>query len=321
MNATKINPGATKAALITAFATIYLVWGSTYLGIRIAVETMPPFLMAGLRFVVAGSVLLAFQRLRGPFHLRLHHWRDNAIVGTFLLLGGNGLVSWAELTLPSGVTALIIGSTPLVMVLTEWAWPGGVRPGKLMLCGLLLGFAGVAWLAAPWENAAAGALPLGGVIAILAACVFWSFGSIYGRHAREPADPFTASALQMLAGSAALALVAWVRGEVTAFSPAAVSARSWLAFGYLTSVGSLVGFSTFVWLMKHSIPARVATYAYVNPIVAVFLGWLILREPITSRTLIASAVIVTAVAIITVQKTRMAPARSVPAPAPRREAA
>ena len=313
-----------RTALFVAFATIYLVWGSTYLGIRVAVETMPPFLMAGLRFLVAGSLLLAFQRLRGPLHLRPHHWRDNAIIGTFLLLGGNGLVSWAELSLPSGVTALLIGSQPLIMVLTEWAWPGGVRPGKLTLGGLLIGFAGVAWLAAPWEGASGGALPLGGFVAVLAACVFWAFGSIYGRHAREPAAPFTASALQMLGGSAALALVALARGEVTAFSPAAVSAHSWLAFGYLAGMGSLVGFSTFVWLMKHSTPARVATYAYVNPIVAVGLGWLILREPITPRTLIASAVIVTAVAIITVQKTRTASSLSVPtasAPAPRREAA
>ncbi|HTZ21304.1 MAG TPA: EamA family transporter [Opitutaceae bacterium] len=317
----KTNPGPTKTALIIAFATIYLVWGSTYLGIRVAVETMPPFLMASLRFIVAGSLLLAFQRLRGPLRLRPHHWRDNIITGIFLLLGGNGLVSWAELSLPSGVTALIIGSQPLMMVLTAWAWPGGVRPGKLTMVGLLLGFAGVAWLAAPWESAAGGALPVGGFIAVLAACVFWAYGSIYSRHAREPAAPFTASALQMLAGSAALALVALARGEVAAFSPAAVSARSWLAFGYLTSVGSLVGFSTFVWLMKHSTPARVATYAYVNPIVAVCLGWLILREPITSRTLVASAVIVTAVAIITVQKSRSAPVLSAPAPAPRREAA
>jgi drug/metabolite transporter (DMT)-like permease len=319
-----VSSQPSRTALIVAFATIYLVWGSTYLGIRVAIETLPPFLMAGMRFLVAGSLLLAFQRLRGPLHLRLHHWRDNAIVGTFLLLGGNGLISWAELSIPSGVTALLIGSQPLIMVLTEWAWPGGARPGILTLSGLLLGFAGVAWLAAPWENAAGGALPLGGFVAVLAACVFWAFGSIYGRHAREPAAPFTASALQMLGGSAALALVALARGEVAAFSPAAVSARSWLAFGYLAGLGSLVGFSTFVWLMKHSTPARVATYAYVNPIVAVGLGWLILREPITSRTLIASAVIVTAVAIITVQKTRTASSLSVPtasAPAPRREAA
>jgi drug/metabolite transporter (DMT)-like permease len=316
-----VSSPSSRNALVVAFATIYLVWGSTYLGIRVAVETMPPFLMAGLRFLVAGSLLLAFQRLRGPLHLRLHHWRDNVIVGSFLLLGGNGLISWAELSIPSGVTALLIGSQPLIMVLTEWAWPGGTRPDRLTLGGLLLGFAGVAWLAAPWENATGGALPLGGLVAVLAACVFWAFGSIYGRHAREPATPFTASALQMLGGSAALALVALVRGEVAAFAPAAVSARSWLAFGYLTSVGSLVGFSTFVWLMKHSTPARVATYAYVNPLVAVFLGWLILHEPITSRTLVASAVIVAAVAIITVQKSRAAPAHPVPAPAPPRAAA
>jgi drug/metabolite transporter (DMT)-like permease len=312
-----------RSALIAAFATIYIVWGSTYLGIRIAVETLPPFLMAGLRFLLAGSALLVIQRLRGPLQIRPHHWRDNAIIGACLLLGGNGLVSWAEQFIPSGITALLIGSQPLLMVLTEWAWPGGHRPGKLTLFGLLLGFAGVAWLAAPWESAAHGALPLGGFLAVLAACVCWAFGAIYGRHAREPVDPFTGSALQMICGSGALNLVALATGEWATFAPAAVSARSWLAFAYLAVMGSLVGFSTFVWLMKHSTPARVATYAYVNPIVAVFLGWLILREPITARTLVASAVIVTAVVIITVQKTRAAaqPA-AVPRPAvPRTESA
>jgi len=319
MSSSSSSPSRT--ALTVAFAVIYVVWGSTYLGIRLAVATLPPFLMAGSRFLVAGGLMVGWLTATSGFRASAHQWRDNAVIGTFLLLGGNGLICWAEQVIPSGMTALLVGAQPLLMVLTEWNWPGGHRPTAVTWLGLALGFAGVAWLAAPWENASAGALPLGGVIAALASCVFWAFGSIYGRHAREPAAPFTASALQMLGGSAALALVALVRGEVTAFSPAAVSARSWLAFGYLTSVGSLVGFSTFVWLMKHSTPARVATYAYVNPIVAVFLGWLVLREPITSRTLIASAVIVTAVAVITVQKTRMAPALSAPAPATRREAA
>jgi drug/metabolite transporter (DMT)-like permease len=191
-----------------------------------------------------------------------------------------------------------------MMVLTEWAWRGGHRPTLLTGAGLLLGFAGVAWLVAPWENASAGGLNPGGVTAILAGCIFWAFGSIYGRRVRHPAESLTASALQMLCGGVALMLAAFAHGDLAAFSPAAVSVRSWLAFGYLILMGSLVGFSTFVWLMKHSTPARVSTYAYVNPLVAVFLGWLILGEPVTGRTLAAAAVLVVSVAVITTQRGR-----------------
>lgn len=297
-----------RAALWLAFAAIYLIWGSTYLGIRVAVETMPPFLMAGARFAIAGAAVLGFLRLRGtPWPTRTQ-WISNGIIGTLLLLGGNGLVVWAEQFVPSGITALLIGIGPLFIVLTEWAWPGGIRPAALTMAALLLGFAGVIWLAAPWEEGTGGGLHPGGVIAILSACVFWALGSIYSRHARHGADPLLAAALQMLAGGAALLAVALPHGDFAVFDATAVSTHSWWAFAYLVMVGSLVGFSTFVWLMKHSTPARVATYAYVNPVVAVFLGWLILGEPVTSRTLVASAVIVTAVAIITVQKNR-APAR------------
>jgi len=295
-----------RTSLAVAFATIYLVWGSTYLGIRVAVETLPPFLMAGARFVVAGAVLAGWLAATRGFRATARQWRDNAIIGTFLLLGGNGLVAWAEQFIPSGLTALLIGSTPLMMVLTEWAWPGGHRPTAITGAGLFLGLAGVAWLAAPWENTASGGLHFGGVAAIVAASVFWAFGSIYGRRIRQPTDPLTASALQMLGGGVALLLAASVHGDLAAFSLAAVSARSWLAVAYLILVGSLVGFSTFVWLMKHSTPARVSTYAYVNPVVAVFLGWLILGEPVSPRTLAAAAVIVASVAIITTQRGRSA---------------
>lgn len=296
---------ATRSRLILAFAAIYVVWGSTYLGIRIAVESIPPFLMASLRFCAAGCLMLGFLRLtRGPLRLNLAQHRDNAIVGGFLLLGGNGLVSWAEQFLPSGITALIIGAQPMVMVLTEWAWKDGKRPSLPIFLGLLLGFTGVAWLAAPWETGSAGAVPLPGVLAVLVACVSWAIGSIYGRNARSGADPFTASGLQMLWGSALLALTALFRGEWSHWSPSQVTGASWGAVAYLTLVGSLVGFSCFAWLMKHSTPARVSTYAYVNPVVAVFLGWLVLHEPVGPRTLAASAVIVAAVVIVTVQRRR-----------------
>lgn len=293
-----------RTALIVAFTAIYLIWGSTYLAIRVAVETMPPFLMAGARFLTAGSLLFGFLKLRGAAWPTAEQWRANAIVGMFLLLGGNGAVVWAEQFVPSGITALIIGIGPLFIVLTEWAWPGGIRPSLATFLALLLGFAGVTWLAAPWEGSHSGGVHLGGVGAILLGCLSWGVGSIYSRHAKHGAEPFVAASLQMLGGGASLLLVALFHGDLQRFDIAAVAPRGWGAFAYLIGAGSLIGFSTFVWLMKHSTPARVATYAYVNPIVAVILGWLILREPISSRTLAASALIVASVAIITTEKSR-----------------
>ena len=299
-------PG-TRRRIIAAFATIYLVWGSTYLGIRVAVETMPPFLMAAARFLLAGGALFAFLRLRGAPWPTARQWRANAVIGTFLLLGGNGAVVWAEQFVPSGLTALLIGVGPLFIVLTEWAWPGGQRPTARTFAALLLGFAGVVWLAAPWQNAAHGGLHSGGVVAILIGCVAWALGSITSRHSQHGADPATASALQMLGGGGALLVVAVLHRDFAHFDLAAVHARSWAAFAYLVVVGSLVGFSTFVWLMKNCPPAQVATYGYVNPIVAVLLGWLILGEPVTARTLVASAVIVASVVIITLEKNKPVP--------------
>jgi len=295
-----------RSALILAFATIYIIWGSTYLGIRVAIESMPGFLMAGVRFLFAGLLLFAFLRFRGAPWPTARQWRANAVIGTFLLLGGNGLVVWAEQTVPTGVTALLIGVQPLFFVLTEWAWPGGSRPTLITTASLLLGFAGVAWLAAPWESSAHGGLHLPGVIAVLGACVFWAIGSIYSRHAKHGADPFLASSLQMLCGGASLLIAALLHGDLTQLDVAHITLRSWTAFAYLVAFGSLVAFSTFVWLIKHSTPARVSTYAYVNPVVAVFLGWWILDEPVTTRTIIASAVIVTAVVIITMEKNKPA---------------
>jgi len=293
-----------RSALVLAFASIYLIWGSTYLGIRIAVETMPPFLMAAARFLLAGGVLFAFLKLRGAAWPTARQWRINTAIGTFLLLGGNGAVVWAEQYVPSGITALIIGASPLFFVLTEWAWPGGTRPTAVVMGAMLLGFAGVTWLAAPWEQGVGGAIHLGGLTAILIGSLSWSIGSIYSRHAKHGADPFLASALQMLGGGTMLVIVALLHGDFGRLDLNAITPRAWGAFAYLVALGSLVGFSTFVWLMKHSTPARVSTYAYVNPIVAVFLGWLILHEPIGPRTLVASAIIITAVAIITVRKNR-----------------
>ena len=320
MSSTPPSPDARppgRWALVVAFASIYLIWGSTYLGIRVAIETMPPFAMAAARFALAGLLLYAFLRWRGAPKPTAAQWRTAGVVGTLLLLGGNGSVAWAEQFVPSGITALIIGASPLFMVLTEWAWPGGSRPTAVVLTAMLIGLAGVTWLAAPWE-AAGERLHLGGLLAILGGSLAWSVGSIYSRHSKTGASPFMASALQMLSGSAALAVMAWLHGDWRAVDFASVTSRSWVAFFYLVAFGSLVGFSTFVWLLKHTTPARVSTYAYVNPVVAVFLGWALLDEPVSPRTLLASAIILGAVALIT---TRQAKAKTVVTPAPLRKAA
>jgi drug/metabolite transporter (DMT)-like permease len=296
------SPAPSRAALIAAFAIIYVVWGSTYLAIRVAVEHIPPFLMGAGRFLIAGTLMLAFLLWRGAVWPTARQWRINLGLGVFFLVGGNGSVAWAEQYVPSGVTALLLGVTPLFIVLTEWIWPGGQRPSAVTFLGLLLGFAGVAWLAAPWEKATGGGLHPGGLAALVFACISWSIGTIASKRVPHGADPATAAAIQMLGGGGGQLLIALLRGDFSGFTLSQVTLPAWSAFSYLIVIGSFVGFSTFVWLMKHSTPARVATYAYVNPVVAVALGWLLLHEPIGPRTLVASAVIVAAVVIITTEK-------------------
>ncbi len=303
------SPSPARAAVVLALATIYLVWGSTYLAIRVAVESMPPFLMAGARFLLAGAALYGFLWWRGGTASNARQWLDNTVIGTLLLLGGNGAVAWAEQFIPSGITALLIGVSPLFIVLTDWAWPGGQRPSGLTFVAMVIGLAGVAWLAAPWEEAAHGGLHGGGVLGILLACVLWAIGSIHARHTKNGSGPFLAAAQQMLGGGATLMLFSWLIGDLAQLDLAAVTSSSWQAFAYLVLIGSLVGFPTFVWLMRNVKPALTATYAYVNPVVAVFLGWLLLSEPVSSRTFVATALIVASVAIITLQKNR--PARAV----------
>ena len=302
----------TKAALIAGFAAIYVIWGSTYLGIRIAVETMPPFLMASARFFTAGGIIAAYIVFTRGFKARPRQWRDNAIIGGFLCLGGNGLVSWAEQKIPSGIATLIISVGPLFIVLLDWAAHTifkdnrrGTRPTALTFVGLALGFAGLAVLVGP-DVARQGVDGLDGlsVLGLIAACLFWGVGMIYTKYAHDPVEPFTGSAIQMLSGGGWLLLVSLLCGEPFHFNPAAVSAHSVFAWAYLVVFGSLIGFTTFVWLMKHSTPARVSTYAYVNPIVAVFLGWFILHEPVSPRIFTASAIIIAGVAIITTTKNK-----------------
>jgi drug/metabolite transporter (DMT)-like permease len=286
--------------------TLYIVWGSTYLAIRFAVETIPPFLMAAVRFLLAGLILITWRRLAGDPLPSPRQWRAVGVVGLFLLLGGNGGVVWAEQRVPSGITALLVGCTPLWMVLLDALRRRRV-PTWWVMSGVLLGLGGIALLVGPAElTGLHGTVdPLGALVITLAA-LSWAAGSLFSQQAQQsgtmPPSPLMSTAAQMLTGGAALLLLGTFSGEWVRFNPAEFTSRSILATLYLLLVGSLIGFSAYVWLLKKAPITLVSTYAYVNPLVAVFLGSLLAAEPLTPRVLLASAVIVAAVALITWKK-------------------
>jgi drug/metabolite transporter (DMT)-like permease len=288
---------ASRAELIAAFAAVYVLWGSTFLAIRFGVETIPPFVLAGCRHLTAGLILYAVMRRRGAPRPSAKHWRSAAIVGGLLLLGGNGLVTWAEQRVPSGLAALIVASVPIWMMVLD-GLQRRERPHGVVVLGLALGLGGIALLVAPGRFAGGARVDPVGAAVLLAAALFWAIGSVYSRRASLPSSTFLATAMEMIAGGVLLMATATATGEWGALSPAAVSTRSLLSLGYLIVAGSLLGFSAYVFLLGATTPARVSTYAYVNPVVAVFLGWLFAGEAVTTRTLLATAVIVVAVALI-----------------------
>lgn len=300
-----------RSRVLLAFAAVYVIWGSTYLAIRFAIETIPPFLMAGVRFLIAGGLMYAVAR-RTQGRPTAAQWRAAVVVGALLLLGGNGGVVWAELRVPSGIAALLVALVPCWMVLLDWAAPGGRRPSPAVLMGVLLGLAGLFWLVGPDAILGGDRVdPLGAAVLALAS-LSWAAGSIYSRHAPAP-SPVLAIGMQMLAGGAALVILAAATGEFGAFDASAVSARSVAALGYLIVFGALIGFSAYMWLLRVSTPAKVSTYAYVNPIVAVLLGWALAGEALNARIGVAALVIVMGVALITLA--RRTPKRTGPSPA------
>ncbi len=287
------------AKVVTAFALVYLIWGSTYLAIRFAIETIPPLTMAAARFLVAGAVLYGWVRARGAPRPTAREWGGAAVVGTLLLGVGNAGVVYAEQWVPSGLTALLVGAVPLWMVLVDWGWGARVRPSRRVGVGLVAGFAGIAVLAgAPGAGAGGGHELLGGLI-LVGASLAWASGSIYSRHAPKPSRPRLWVAMQMLVGGAVLTVGSIVTGEAGAVHLVAISEKSALALLYLIVFGSLVGYACYIWLLSVSTPARVSTYAYVNPVVALFLGWSVADEPLTYRSLLAAAIILGAVVVIT----------------------
>lgn len=288
--------------VVTAFAAVYLIWGSTYLAIRLAIETIPPFLMAGIRFLIAGAILYAWARWRGtPPPLR-PHWLAATIVGGLLLVGGNGGVVWAEQRVPSGLTALLIATVPLWMAFLNWLRPGGVKPSNGVIAGLLLGFIGITLLVGPGELAGGHHVDSLGAAVLIMASLSWAAGSLYSRRAQLPASPLLTTGMEMLAGGALLLIAGSLADEWARFELSALSVRSSLALTYLIVFGALVGFTAYIWLLRVSTPAQASTYAYVNPVVAIFLGWALAGEPLTARTLLAAAIIVAAVVVITTQR-------------------
>lgn len=291
-----------RGRLIAAFAAVYLVWGSTYLAIRYAVATLPPLLMAGARFVIAGAILLAWARARGARRPSRTDWVTGFVSGALLLLGGNGAVVWAEQRVPSGMAALLVAVVPLWIVLLDWFRPGGRRPASMVFVGIALGLVGLGLLLGPDALRGSGDLDLVGAGVLMFGSLSWAIGSLYLKSAPPASSANNRSGTQMFAGGICLLVAGSIGGEMGQLDIAHASTASWIGFAYLVTFGSLIGFSAYLYLLAHTTAAKAATYAYVNPIVAVFLGWLVAGEPVTSRTVLAAAVILAGVAIITVAR-------------------
>ena len=302
-----------RSHVVAALVAVYLVWGSTYLAIRYAIVTLPPFLMGGVRFLVAGAVLYAVVRRRAAAPTRAQ-WGWSALAGVLLVGIGNGSVAWAEQRVASGTAALLVATVALWIVLLDWLRPGGRRPPALVMAGVLLGLAGVAGLVGPGGfGAGAGAASAGashvdlvGALVLVGASFAWAVGSLLARTARMPRPMLLGAAIQMLAGGAWLLLFGLATGEGARLHLGAVSGRSLLAVGYLVVFGSLIGYTAYIWLVGHVAPALATTYAYVNPVIAVLLGWAVAGEPLDARIAAAAAAIVGAVALVSVGQARYA---------------
>ncbi len=298
------NRPPSLASVLAAFGAVYFIWGSTYLGIRFAIETMPPFTMAAIRFLSAGAILFGVSLWQGCGLPPWIHWRSALIVGVLLLVSGNGFLTWAEQFVPSGVAALIVATVPLWMVLLDTLRPGGSRPGIAIILGLVFGLVGIAVLIGP-GNLGGEPVDVIGALVICVAALSWAVGSIYQRNAPQSTSTLQNVGMQMLLGGAFLAVGGYLLGE--RMDPSQVSTRSAWALVYLSLLGGVVSYSAYVWLLKVSTPAKVSTYAYVNPVVAVLLGWALGGEVLSPRVFLASVTVVGAVVLLTVSRKQAPP--------------
>ena len=284
--------------VLLGFAAVYIVWGSTYLGIRVGVESFPPLILAGLRHLIAGLVLYPIFRWKTGIRPTAAHWRTATVAGALLLFVGNGGVCWAEQTVPSGIAALLVATVSLWLVIVDWLRPGGIRPVARVVAGLLLGFAGLVLLVGPAQLGGSGRVDPRGAGVLVFASLAWACGSLYSKHGGMPSSAMLGVAMQSLAGGVSLLIASLLTGEFHALHFATISLRSWLALGYLIVFGSGIGLSAYIYILQKSTAARVGTYAFVNPVVALFLGWLLIGETITLRTVLAAVVILSAVILV-----------------------
>lgn len=294
--------------LIGGFLIIYVVWGSTYLAIKWAVETIPPFSLGAMRFLIAGGALYAWSRWRGAPKPTLANWRASGLIGVLLLFLANGGVSWASKRVSSGIASVLVATVPLWLVLSE-AWMGK-RPQLAQVLGVLIGLVGVGLLVMPTHGAAGArtmAVDPTGALVLVFGSLSWTIGSLYSRTAPQSKSASLAISMQMLVGGACLTLLAAATGSWTQLASGHVTPQSWLALGYLITFGSLIGFSTYMWLLTVASPAAVGTYAYVNPLVAVLLGVWLGGERLPSTAFLAMGIIVGGVAMVNIvgaRKTR-----------------
>lgn len=288
--------GKTLAALLA----VYLVWGSTYLAIRFAISSLPTFSFAGARYLIAGGLLYAWGRLRGGARPQARTLLPIVTIGALLLVGGNGLVVWAEHRIASGIAALLIATEPLWIALMVPFFSSGRRPGARTFAGIAIGLGGVFVLVSGKAEAGAlgGSIDVAGALAVVGASFFWALGSLYSTKAKLPPSPWVSTGSQMLAGGALLAILGGLSGEWSTFEPAKVTAPALWAFAYLVLFGSIVAFTAYAYLLRNARPTVVSTYAFVNPIVAVLLGWWIVAEPVNGRVAIAGALILAALVAI-----------------------
>ncbi len=299
-----------RGRVLAAFFAIYFIWGSAFLGVSFAIETLPPLASAGVRFLIAGSVLYAWARHRGAARPMPVNWTSAVTVGAALILFGTGGAVWAQQHIPSGIAAMLATTVPLWIVLLDWLRPGGSKPTSRIMIGLLAGFAGIGLLTGPAAMPGGGHIDRVGALVMLLSSFAWAAGSLYARRARMSSCPLLSTAMQLLTGGALLVVAGLALGEWKRFDIAQVSVTSLWAFGFLT-IGSLVAYTAYTWLMTVESPARISTYAYVNPVVAVLLGWTLAGEVLDTRTVLALGVILAGVAAINFPRIRKVAAESV----------
>ncbi len=286
--------------ILLALLAVYFPWGGTYLAMKFAVETLPPFLLAGIRFVIAGGILYLWEVYKGTKAPEKHHWKSAAIIGGLMLLGGNSLVVWAEQTVSSSIAALIIATVPLWMTVLAWLWQGNSKPNIYVLIGLLLGFLGQILLVShSFQFSSYDSSQLYGYLVLTFASLSWAVGSLYSRKAQLPNSTLMSIAIQNIMGGMLCLIVGILLGELGQLNIEHISARSFLSLAYLIFIGSIIGFSAYIWVLKAAEPAIASTYAYINPVVAVFLGWAFANEQLTSKDAAAALIILASVFLIT----------------------